>query len=135
MIDQNRNFLGAGWAFPMGVNSRGGIALMSEDEAIARSMFIILSTAKGERRMRPHFGCGIHDLVFSPNDATTAGLVRYHVMEAIGWWEPRVTVSDVEVTTDPDDPARLLVEVRYVVKSVNAERSLVYPFYLIPGEE
>ena len=85
--------------------------------------------------MRPHFGCGIHDLVFSPNDATTAGLVRYHVMEAIGWWEPRVTVSDVEVTTDPDDPARLLVEVRYVVKSVNAERSLVYPFYLIPGEE
>lgn len=134
-MEQNGNFLGAGWAFPMGVNGRGGIALVSEDEAISRSIFIILSTAKGERRMRPHFGCGIHDIVFAPNDATTAGLVRYHVMEAIGWWEPRVAVRDVQVSTDPDDPARLLVEVRYVVKSTNADRSLVYPFYLIPGEE
>ena len=134
-MEYNRNFLGAGWAFPLAVDGRGGIALAVEDQAIARAIYIILSTAKGERRMRPHFGCAIHDLVFAPNDATTAGLIRYHVMEALGWWEPRITVTDVDVQTDPEDPSRLLVEVRYVVKSTNAERSLVYPFYLIPGEE
>jgi uncharacterized protein len=135
MTDYNRNFLGAGWSFPMGVDGRGGLALSTEDQNIARGMFLILSTAKGERRMRPNFGCGIHDLVFAPNDATTAGLVRYHVTEALGWWEPRVEVVEVDVQTDPDEPGRLIVDIKYRVKSTNDERSLVYPFYLIPGEE
>ena len=135
MTDDNRNFVGAGWSYPFAVDGRGGIALATEDQAIARGIFLILSTAKGERRMRPHFGCGIHDLVFAPNDATTAGLVRYHVTEALGWWEPRIVVNDVEVQTDPSDPGRLMVLIKYYVKSTNAERSLVYPFYLIPGEE
>jgi phage baseplate assembly protein W len=130
-----RSFLGAGIAFPLGVDARGGIALATEDDAIRRSIIIILSTAKGERRMRPQFGCGIHDLVFAPKDATTEGLIRYHVIEALGWWEPRITVVDVDVESDPDDPGRVNVEVRYVVKSTSDERSLVYPFYLIPGEE
>lgn len=131
----DRSFRGSGWAYPLRIDGRGGIALASEDQAIERAMKIILSTAKGERRMRPNFGCAIHDLVFAPNDATTAGLIRYHVIEALGWWEPRITVVDVEVDTDPDEPARLLVIIRYIVKSTNDERSLVYPFYRIPGEE
>lgn len=129
------NFLGTGWAFRMGVDGRGGIAMASDEQGIERSMRLILSTAKGERRMRPNFGCGIHDLVFSPNDATTAGLIRYHVIEALGWWEPRVEVQDVRVDSDPDEPARVLVDVRYVVRATNDERNLVFPFYTIPGEE
>jgi len=134
-VEYNRDLKGAGWSFPVGVDGRGGIALATEDRDIARGIFLVLSTAKGERRMRPEFGCAIHDLVFAPNDATTHGLIRYHVMEALNWWEPRIDVVDVVVDTDEDDPARLIVTVRYVVKSTNAERSLVYPFYLIPGEE
>src|SRR5579884_3161823 len=135
MDEADRSFRGAGWAFPMGVDGRGGIALATEDQAIERAIYIILSTAKGERRMRPHFGCAIHDLVFAPNDATTAGLIRYHVTEALGWWEPRIDVVEVDVRTDVDDPARVLVEIRYTIKATNDERSLVYPFYKIPGEE
>lgn len=135
MADERRSFSGSGWSFPIGVDGRGGIALESEDEAISRSIFLILSTAKGERKMRPNFGCGIHDIVFAPNDAGTAGLIRYHVMEALGWWEPRITVVDVVTESDPAEPARLNVTVRYVVDATAAERSLVYPFYLIPGEE
>jgi phage baseplate assembly protein W len=133
--DGVRSFLGTGWAFRFGVDGRGGIAMASEEQAIERSIRLILSTAKGERRMRPNFGCGIHDLVFAPNDATTAGLIRYHVTEALGWWEPRIEVNEVDVRTDVDDPARVLVEIRYTIKATNDERSLVYPFYKIPGEE
>jgi len=134
-MEDNRGFLGAGWSFPLHVDGRGGVALATGDEAIANTIRIILSTARGERRMRPNFGCGIHDLVFAPNDASTAGLVRFHVTEALGWWEPRITVVDVDVQSDPDDAGRLLVEIRYIVKATNDERSLVYPFYVIPGEE
>lgn len=130
-----RSFLGGGWAFPLGVDGRGGIALATEEQAIERSIRVILSTAKGERRMRPNFGCGIHDLVFAPNDATMEGLISYHVTEALGWWEPRITVSRIEVERSPDDPAQVMVIVRYVIRATNDERNLVYPFYLIPGEE
>ena len=129
-----RDFLGTGWSSPLGVDGRGGIGLVSGERAIERSILTILSTAKGERRMRPHFGCGIHDLVFAPNDPTTAGLIQSQVLEALGWWEPRIHVTSVDVEPDDDDPGLLLVEVRYAIKATNAERNLVYPFYLIPGE-
>jgi len=133
--DRVRSFLGTGLAFPLGVDGRGGLALASEEQAIERSIRLILATAKGERRMRPNFGCGIHDLVFAPNDATMEGLIQYHVTEALGWWEPRIEVRDVDVLTSPDDPAQVLVSIRYVVRATNDERNLVYPFYVIPGEE
>ena len=29
----------------------------------------------------------------------------------------------------------LLINIHYVIRATNAERNLVYPFYLIPGEE
>src|SRR5262247_3969817 len=132
MVEDVRDFLGAGWAAPMGVNGRGGIALASGEAAIARSIELILSTAKGERRMRPHFGCGIHDLVFSPNDPTTHGLIQSQVRDALAWWEPRIEVVGVGVVSHPEDEAALLIDISYRIKTTSAERSLVYPFYLIP---
>lgn len=129
-----RDFLGTGWSAPLGVDGRGGINLVSGDRAIERSILTILATAKGERRMRPMFGCGIHDLVFAPNDPTTAGLVHSQVLEALGWWEPRIVVQSVDVQSSRDEDGLLLIDVRYTIKATNADRNLVYPFYLIPGE-
>ena len=135
MGNDARAFLGAGWAAPMAVNGRGGIALASGEAAIARSIELILSTAKGERRMRPHFGCGIHDLIFAPNDPTTHGLIQSLVRDALAWWEPRIDVIGVRVVSHPEDDAALVIEISYRIKTTSAERSLVYPFYIIPGEE
>jgi uncharacterized protein len=129
-----RDFLGTGWSAPFGVDGRGGIGLVSGERAIERSMLTILSTAKGERRMRPMFGCGIHDLVFAPNDPTTAGLVHSQVLEALGWWEPRIVVQSVDVHPSTEEDGLLLIDVRYTIKATNSDRNLVYPFYLIPGE-
>jgi len=135
MPDRPRGFLGSGWAFPLQVNGRGGIALVSEDQAIERSIRIILSTAKGERRMRPEFGCGINEVVFAPINPMTIGMVRHHVEEALGWWEPRITVGDVAVEPSEDDTGVLIVSIAYVIKATNDERNLVFPFYIIPGEQ
>jgi len=132
--DSARAILGKGWAFPLRVGPRGGIDLSSHEQDIEEAICIILMTAKGERRMRPEFGCGIHDLVFAPNNATTFGLVAHHVEEAIGWWEPRVEVEEVNVNPDRQDPSRLFIDVRYRIKATNDVRNLVYPFYRIPGE-
>ena len=129
-----RSYLGAGWAFPMRTDGRGRIALVSEEDALARAIFLILSTVKGQRRMRPNFGCGIHQFVFAPNNSTTIDLIQHEVIEALNWWEPRITVLDVNAHPDPDDDARLLIEVTYLIKATNDRRNLVFPFYFIPGE-
>jgi phage baseplate assembly protein W len=135
VLDRRANFLGTGWAYPLAIDPRGRIALALGERSIERSIEIILSTAKGERRMRPEFGCGIHDLLFAPNDANTHGLIQSEVAEALGWWEPRIEVVAIDVETHEDDPALLLVNIQYLIRATNDNRNLVYPFYLLPGEE
>jgi uncharacterized protein len=128
------DFLGNGWAFPFRISPTGGIALSRHEYDIDEAIRIILSTAKGERHMRPQFGCGIHDLVFAPNNATTAGLVDTYVREAIGWWEPRVEVLRIDVGTDEEERNTLLINIQYRVRATNDDRNLVFPFYLIRPE-
>jgi uncharacterized protein len=133
---QPTDFIGSGWAFPLRVNGRGGIGLAGPEQDVDESIRIILSTPVGERRMRPRFGCGVHDLTFATNDPATHGLIRYHVLQALALWEPRIELREdgVRVRTDPDEPARVLVEIDYALRATNQRRNLVYPFYLIPGE-
>jgi phage baseplate assembly protein W len=129
------DFLGRGWAFPIGPDHRGGIGMVAGEADIEQAIRIILETAPGERVMRPEFGCGLHDLVFAPNSPATAGLVAYHVQEALGRWEPRIEVEEIQVAPDPRRPTVLLIEIRYRIRSTNDVRNLVYPFYRIPEEE
>ena len=120
----------------MSVDGRGGIALAADTTDIDQAIITILSTGIGQRVMRPDFGCKIHDLAFAPINAQTLGLVQRYVEEAIGWWEPRVDVVDIEVTTDPSLRAvgKLIINIRYRVKATQDARTLVYPFYLINEE-
>ena len=130
-----RDFFGSGWAFPMRVNARGGIELARREQDVDESILLILTTPVGQRRMRPTFGCAVHDLAFAPNNPTTHGLIRHHVLEALALWEPRIEVLNVGVYADPDEPARLLIDIDYALRATNHRRNLVYPFYIIPGEE
>jgi phage baseplate assembly protein W len=126
--------VGRGWAFPPQVGSQGGILLTHERNEINQAIHIILSTSPGERVMRPTFGCRLHDLVFAPNNSHTAARAKRYVEEALGMWEPRINVLQVDVGQDDDNPSRLVVEIRYEIKATHDQRSLVYPFYLIPEE-
>lgn len=127
-------FIGAGWAFPLRTDATGGIALVAREREIEESIRLILGTAPGERPMRPEFGCRIHDEVFAEADAATAGRISIDVRAALRRWEPRITVEEVVVTLDPDDPSTLYIDVRYTVKSTNDRRNLVFPFYTLPAE-
>ena len=51
--------------------------------AVRQSILMLLSTRPGERVMPPDYGCPIHRLVFSPNDATTAGLAIHYVRHSL----------------------------------------------------
>jgi uncharacterized protein len=126
--------VGRGWVFPPQINQQGGVALTNERSELEQAIWIILSTTPGQRVMRPTFGCRLYELVFAPNNHQTAARARRYVEEALGMWEPRVKTVRVEAHPDPEDMARLLIDIEYEVKSTHDRRSLVYPFYLIPGE-
>jgi len=130
----SEDFVGAGWAFPLRVDRTGSIALVSRERELEESIRIILETAPGERPMRPEFGCGIHDFVYAPADAETAGRLGYEVRAALARWEPRIEVNDVVVTIDTDDRSLLYIDVHYSLAASNDPHNLVFPFYVIPPE-
>jgi len=127
-------FIGSGWAFPVRTDPTGRIALASGGQDIDESIRLILATAPGERPLRPEFGCGIHDLVFSSVSARTVGQVAHEVRQSLARWEPRIDVHDVSVVPDPDEPTRLSIEIDYSVRTTNDPRNLVVPYSLRPGE-
>ncbi|WP_109506993.1 GPW/gp25 family protein [Nocardioides speluncae] len=128
-------FVGAGWAFPMRADPTGQVALATGVHEIEQSIRLILMTAPGERPMRPEFGCAVHDYVFAPADASTAGDIAYAVRVAIDRWEPRIDLGDVVVRFDAADHGVLYVDIEYSVRGTNDPRNLVFPFYVIPPHE
>ncbi len=131
----NPSFIGSGWAYPLRVDATGGIALSSRQHELEESMRLILGTARGERPMRPDFGCGIHDYIFAAVTYDSANRMADEVRSALARWEPRVTIVDVIVNIDEENPALLYIDVRYTPRDENDPRNLVFPFYSIPAEE
>ena len=132
---QQVDFVGRGFAFPMGANPSGGTAMVGGTHNIEQAMLLVLGTAKGERAMRPEFGCGIHELVFDTVDPSLVGRVSREVSESLTRWVPRIEVKAVTASADPASPSTLLVDVAYLVKATNDQRNLVFPFYSIPEHE
>lgn len=129
------DFIGAGWNYPLGTDAAGGIGLVTREREIEQAIRLILGTACGERPMRPEFGCRIHDHVFGPATAATAGQIAYDVRLALERWEPRVEVVGVSVSFEALDSGTLYIDVGFRILGHNDPRNLVFPFYLITGDE
>lgn len=141
-----QSFLGRGWRYcqwpgpnglPLGwLTDKHTVAMADYEESVQQSVAIILGTAKGERVMRPDFGCGLHDLVFASNSPETSERAVREVEAALIRWEPRIDLLHVyaEFYKPPSGrdvlPNCLLIEVEYRVRTTNNRFNLVYPFYL-----
>lgn len=128
-----KEFLGKGWKFPVNLDSKGKLAMAQYEQDIKEAIWIILSTAKGERVMRPDFGCGIYEFVFAPINTATMGMIEASVREALTLWEPRIELLKVNVSADRAEEGKLLISIDYRVRTTNNEFNLVYPFYLKEG--
>ena len=132
-------FLGVGWWFELGgeaggefglaVEPDGALRLAQYDESVRQSIWIILSTARGERVMRPDFGCGIYNFVFETNSAATAGKLVQEVRRSLLLHEPRIDVHEVQVQASRDGEV-IFLSIDYQVRATNNSFNLVYPFYL-----
>ncbi|MBU8974532.1 MULTISPECIES: GPW/gp25 family protein [unclassified Lysobacter] len=133
-MDEQKAFLGRGWAWPVALDPRTGrVASVAYEEDIRQSMRIILQTAPGERVMRPNFGCGIHELVFEAIDSMTLQRIRSTVEEALRRCEARIDVLAVEVDETQAREGTLLVAIEYRVRKTNQTGNLVFPFYFREG--
>jgi uncharacterized protein len=128
-----RAFRGTGLAFPLAVTPQGKLATAQAETKIEQAVWLILSTAQGERIMRPTYGCGVHDLVFEPNTPQNAAQIVENVRRALVAQEPRIAVLGVTSETSADDPSVLLVRIDYQINSNNSVGNMVYPFFITEG--
>jgi hypothetical protein len=96
------------------------------ESAIKESMKAILLTRRGERVMRPDFGCGINDMVFNSVDSYTLSIMKENIVQALSRWEPRI--KNVEIQINFKD-STLEINIRYMVIETNNSDNLVLPFY------
>jgi len=128
----SRDFLGTGWSFPVGTDNQGNVTMADAEENIEKSVRVILGTAKGERVMRPEFGCEIHDQVFASLSPTTLNRIEDSVRTALVRWEPRIDVENVDASP-ASEPGKVLIDIEYWVESTNSRSNMVYPFYVQEG--
>jgi phage baseplate assembly protein W len=125
--------LGRGISFPFRAGPHGGIALVGGEDDVEEAIRLILSTTPGERRVRPEFGCDVHEYVFEQLTASTFGHIDREIRRALDRWEPRILVERIEFTSD-DEAATLFIAITYRLRTSNSLRNLIYPFYVIPSE-
>jgi phage baseplate assembly protein W len=128
-----RAFRGVGLAFPLAVTPQGALATASDNAKVEQSIWLILSTAKQERVMRPDYGCGIHDLVFAPSLPQSVGAIVDELRRALVAQEPRIDVLDVTGEIPPGESNVLLLRVDYRIRANNALANVVYPFFITEG--
>jgi phage baseplate assembly protein W len=127
-----KDFIGTGWKFPIKVNARGGLSWSSGADRIADAIWIVLSTAPGERVMRPTFGAGAQNHVFDPNSPVSRAQLAATIKEALTRWEPRINLVRLEVLQG-DEPSLVNVSIDYTVRTTNELFNLVFPFYVQEG--
>jgi phage baseplate assembly protein W len=133
MENTKNTFLGTGWAFPPTFNkSTGTVEMVSDEEDIRQSLHILLSTSLGERVMQPDYGCNLNDYVFEGLNSTTIGYIKERVANSILYYESRIVVEGIEVTSagSVDNlEGRFLIDLTYSIPGTNSRFNYVYDFY------
>jgi phage baseplate assembly protein W len=131
------DFIGNGWAFPLGFEPSGSITMARGEEKIEQAMRLILSTYPGERPMRPLWGSTLRDNVFGGTGQENTAAIAREVQRSLEYWEPRAVVDEVLVYPEDGRDGLLYIDILYTVRGTNSPRNLVFPFYTIPenGED
>ncbi len=127
------SFLGNGWSFEVSPDPvTGRIRMCGGEDDIAQSVRLILNTRKGERVMRPNFGCRLCDFAFESFSQSVRSEMIEEIRSALTLHEPRI--SDIEVAIDDTAPeGRIMLDISYVVRATNNPYNLVFPFYIEEG--
>lgn len=79
----------------------GDVALKVGDFAVIQSVKNLIFTAFFERPFRPALGSGVEQQLFKPGTALKAVHLKTRIEEVLNNFEPRISLVDVVVTTNP----------------------------------
>jgi phage baseplate assembly protein W len=130
---EHPDFAAAGAPAGLALSSAGALDTVTGDAAVRQALLLLLTTAPGERVMRPDYGCDLRKLVFSPGDDTTAGLAIHYVRRAVEAWEPRVDILRIDAAPAEDEPSGLDVVLEYRVRATQREDRITIPVSLDGG--
>lgn len=107
-------------------NATGDVADQENKHAILNSVYNILSTQPGDRRMLPTFACDMRGLLFEPIDDETAAKISSRILGALATWEPRIRVISGNVVADIDQ-AVYKAHVTFEILKSNEQITLDFP--------
>jgi uncharacterized protein len=133
-MKQNNTFLGRGWSFPPTFNKESGtVEMVSEEEDIRQSLYLLLSTTPGERITNVKYGCDLNRVLFDPVNSSVDIIIKDMITQAILYYEPRISLKEIFI-----DKSRILegmveISINYVVRRINVRSNIVFPFYQLEG--
>ncbi|MFJ2669877.1 GPW/gp25 family protein [Streptomyces sp. NPDC087525] len=111
-------------AFPFRTDRRGRTAHAGYDDHVRDLIEQLIFTSPGERVMRPDFGCGLLDLVFTPNSPELASALELSVQASLQrWLGELIEVEALDVVSEENV---VRVYLRYVVRSTASRRDEVF---------
>jgi|SRR6266481_2114270 len=132
--EQYDGFLGKGWAFPPAFDrEEQTVAMVTAEEDIRESLYILLSTIPGERVMLPEYGCLLHEHVFDLMGETLFTHLKGLIEHAILYFEPRITIENITIAGEDGREGQLTILLEYKIIQTNARNNMVIPFYLKEG--
>ena len=98
----------------------GDVTMVTDVQDIKRSVRNLIMTNRFEKPFHPEIASHVRDLLFEPFSPVTINLLRNRIETVLENYEPRVTLTDVEVE-DPDfqkmDNNELNVRIFFTLKN------------------
>jgi uncharacterized protein len=134
LIEPRLPFLGQGWAFPPEFSSvSNDVGLIAGAKDIESSLFILMGTLPGERKMHPNYGVDLSILQFEALTLSLETRMVDQLGRAILQFEPRIRVEEIVFHSDPWKGI-IFIDIDYIIQRTNTRHNLVYPYYLLGGQ-
>ena len=88
-------------------------------DRINQSLKVILHTVKGEIPMLPKLGSNLDKLLFEPIDDVLDDDLRLAISEAVGEFEPRIKVMEINISHDERVFNKVRITISYVLTNTN----------------
>jgi phage baseplate assembly protein W len=115
---------GRSMSFPPRVGDDGRIAWSEGQANIRESIQVILKTEERERLKLPGFGAGLQQFLFEPNTVTTRFQIQDGITKALQLWEPRISVTNVDVQQDASDEQSAIATIEYKLVATQVKESV-----------
>lgn len=128
-ISLNKEIVGYGISFPSFFDtSLGSTTVNTGIQRINQSLYLILSTRKGERVMLPDFGIDLHKYLFEVINSQFTEHLKLAVKEVITKWEKRIIINNLDILEYPRMPNTIGIKIDYTINKTKVDGNYVFPY-------